>query len=57
MIPMEFIEEIVELVCKFLTLRATSHYGQTSRGEAFGQIKMQKCPKSVFLAFTLEAEV
>ena len=39
------------------TIRAASHYGQTSRGEAFGPMKMQKCPKSVLLAFTLEAEV
>jgi hypothetical protein len=32
-------------------------YGQTLRGEAFGPMKMQKCPKSVLSAFTLEAEV
>ena len=38
-------------------LRVGSHYGQTSRGEAFGPMKMHKCPKSVLSAFTLEAEV
>jgi hypothetical protein len=40
-----------------MSLRAGSDYGQTLRGEAFGPMKMQKFPKSVFLAFTLEAEV
>ena len=38
-------------------LRVGLHYGQTSRGEMFGPMKMQKCPKSVLSAFTLEAEV
>ena len=38
-------------------LRASLDYGQTSRWEAFGPMKMQKCPKSVLSAFTLEAEV
>ena len=37
-------------------VRAGSDYGQTLR-EAFGPMKMQKCPKSVLSAFTLEAEV
>ena len=32
-------------------LRAGSHYGQTLRGEAFGPMKMQKCPKFVLSAF------
>jgi hypothetical protein len=41
----------------FLYIRAGSHYGQTLRGEAFGPMKMQKCPKAVLTAFTLEAEV
>src|ERR1700737_113335 len=40
-----------------VALRAGLHYGQTSRGEAFGPMKMQKCPKSVLSAFTLEAKV
>ena len=38
-------------------LRTGSHYGQTSRGEAFGPMKTQKCPKFVLSAFILEAEV
>ena len=42
---------------KHVILRAGSHYGQTLRGEAFGPMKMQKCPKAVLSAFTLEAEV
>ena len=33
--------------------RAGSHYGQTSRREAFGPMKMQKCPKFVLSVFTL----
>jgi hypothetical protein len=37
--------------------RASSDYGQTLRGEAFGPMKMHKCPKSVLSAFTLEVEV
>ena len=41
----------------FRDIRAASHYGQTSRGEAFGQMKIQNCPKSVLSAFTLEADV
>ena len=40
-----------------ILLRAGSDYGQTLRGEAFGPMKMHKCPKSVLSAFTLEAEV
>ena len=32
-------------------------YGQTLRGETYGPMKMQNCPKSVLSAFTLEAEV
>jgi hypothetical protein len=40
-----------------LGLRAGSDYGQTLRGEAFGPMKMRKCPKSVLSAFTLEIEV
>ena len=40
-----------------LMLRAGLDYGQTSRGKAFGPMKMQKCPKSVLWAFTLEAKV
>ena len=44
------------LVCE-VALRAGSDYGQTSRGEAFGPMKMQKCPKFVLSGFTLEAEV
>jgi hypothetical protein len=42
---------------RFKTLRAGSDYGQTLRGEAFGSMKMHKCPKSVLSSFTLEAEV
>jgi hypothetical protein len=38
-------------------LRAGSDYGQTLRGEVFGPMKMQNCPKFVLSAFTLEAEV
>jgi hypothetical protein len=38
-------------------IRAGSDYGQTLRGEAFGPMKMQKCPKSVLSAFTLKAKV
>ena len=37
--------------------RAGLDYGQTSRGEAFGPMKMHNCPKSILLAFTLEAKV
>jgi len=40
-----------------MTLRAGAHYGQTLRGEAFGPMRMKKCPKAVLSAFTLEAEV
>ena len=47
---------LVSLI-KELTLTAGSYYGQTSRGEAFGPMKMHKCPKFVLSAFTLEAEV
>jgi hypothetical protein len=43
--------------CGHWIVRAGSDYGQTLRGEAFGPMKMQKCPKSVLSAFTLEAEV
>ena len=38
-------------------MRAGSHYGQTSRGEAFGPMKTHKCSKFILLAFTLEAEL
>jgi hypothetical protein len=41
----------------YLQLRTGSNYGQTLRGEAFGPMRMQKCPKSILSAFTLEAEV
>jgi hypothetical protein len=41
----------------FLKIRAVSDYGQTLRGEAFGLMKMHKCPKSILSAFTLEAKV
>jgi hypothetical protein len=44
-------------VATCMKLRTGSDYGQTLRGEAFGPMKMQNCPKSVLLAFTLEAEV
>ena len=39
------------------SIRAGSDYDQTLRGEAFGPMDMQKCPKSVLSAFTLKAEV
>ena len=40
-----------------IPLRAGSHYGQILRGEAFGPMRMQKCPKFILSAFTLEAKV
>ena len=51
------VDEIHANYWKEVWFRAGSDYGQTSRGEAFGPIKMQKCPKSVLSAFTQEAEV
>jgi hypothetical protein len=50
-------EENLVAISRETALRAGSDYGQTLRGEAFGPMKMQKCPKSVLSAFTLKAEV